>query len=155
MATKKATNKKAKKAQTVNFDDSVKTLKTTVKTISRQLEALSDEIAVDLMENGELIVETATKKVKETYSKVSDAVTYENISKATKEVNNYAVKTADDIVDEAYANGQKWQKVGDKAVKGSIKLAAKQQDIVFDTLETVKGQFANTAGRIVKLFSKN
>jgi len=155
MATKKTKNKASNKSKTVNFDDSVKTLKTTVKSISRQIENLSDDIAIDLLENGELITEKATQKVKKAYSKISDTVTYDNLTKTTKEVNKYAVTAADDIVDEMYTNGQKWQKVGDKAVKGGLKLAAKQQDIIFDTLETVKGQFANTANRIVKIFSNN
>ena len=58
-------------------------------------------------------------------------------------------------VDDAFANGEKWQGVAAKAVKGSLQLAERQQAIVFDTLEEVKGQFQQSATRFRGLFSKN
>ncbi|MFT5167079.1 MAG: hypothetical protein ACI8P3_002316, partial [Saprospiraceae bacterium] len=69
--------------------------------------------------------------------------------------NTYTLKTAENVVDGAIVNGEKLQDITNKAVKGSLKLAAKQQDIVFDTLETVKVQLNHTVVRFRKLFSKN
>ena len=46
---------------------------------------------------------------------------------------------------------KKWQKVAEKAVKTSLKLADKQQDLVFSTLEAVKSQLIGTATRFKKL----
>jgi len=59
------------------------------------------------------------------------------------------------LVDAALENGKDWQIVAAKAVKGGLKLADKQQDIMFDTLESLKGQAIKSAGRFKELFSKN
>lgn len=72
-----------------------------------------------------------------------------------KSVNEFALETADEFVDGALANGKRMQKVTAKAIDGGLKLAAKQQDIVFDALETVKGQLAKNAVRFRKIFKAN
>lgn len=152
-------NKKAKKAKkvnnTVDFNDSYKKIKNTAKTVNKEVIETAFFVADELKENGEQLQEVATKKVKETMNVVAETVTIENIKQTTKNVNAYTLKTAEELVEVALENGGKWQAVGNKAVKGGLKLAAKQQDIVFDTLETVKGQLMANAGRFAKLFSKN
>ena len=55
----------------------------------------------------------------------------------------------------AVKNGMQLQNITDKAVKGGLNIAARQQDIVFNTLETVKGQILQSANRLQTIFSKN
>ncbi len=156
MATKKVANKNTKKADTkFDFSDSIKAIKGTAKTVNKEVKEVAEEVVEDIRENGEQLREAAVTTMKNAYNKVSETVNVENITKATKTVNEYTLKTAEELVDGAISNGEKWQNVATKAVKGSLKLAAKQQEIVFDTLETVKGQLTKSALRFKKLFSNN
>jgi hypothetical protein len=77
------------------------------------------------------------------------------VKKAAKNANTFALQTAEELVDGAVVNGEKWQTLTEKAVKSGLKLAAKQQDIVFTTLEAVKVQMGGTAKRFKKLFANN
>ena len=160
MATKKSAKKTAKK---IDFKDSVKAIRETAKTVNTKVKTVADEVTEDLMENGghfkdyamasaKEAYNKAYDKVNETVEKVAENVTIEKISKTAKNINDYTLKTADELVDSAYENGEKWQGIATKAVKGSLKLAGKQQEIVFDTLDTVKGQLTNTVVRVKKLF---
>lgn len=149
-------NKKAKKAtNTVDFKDSFKKIKSSAKTVNKQVMETASVVAEELKENGEQLQEVAAKKVKETMNIVNETVTIQNIKQTSKNVNEYTLKTAEGLVEVALENGEKWQAVGNKAIQGGLKLAAKQQDIVFDTLETVKGQLIANGERFAKLFSKN
>ena len=55
-----------------------------------------------------------------------------------KSVNGYALNTTEEIVSEGIILAEQWQTVANNALQGSLTLAAKQQDIVFDTLTGVK-----------------
>ena len=44
-----------------------------------------------------------------------------------------------------------WQMVADKALKGGLKLAANQQDLVFDILNEIKGQAIESKKKFSKL----
>jgi len=152
-----ATKKSAKKANNkFDFSDSVKAIKQSAKTVNNKVKDVTEEVTEDIMENGTQLKEMAVATVKEAYNKayetVSETVTVDNITKATKNINDYTLKTAEEIVEGVIENGQKLQGITNKAVKGGLKLAAKQQDIIFDTLETVKGQFNDSAARFKKLF---
>ena len=159
-----ATKKSIKKTTTNNtnkfdFSDSVKAIKETAKTVNTQVKEVTEEVVEDLRENGEQLRTMAMTPVKEMYNKaygiVSETVNLEKIAKVTKEVNAYTLKTTEELVDGALVNGEKLQGIATKAVKGGLKLAAKQQDIVFNTLETAKGQLAQSAIRFRKLFLNN
>lgn len=155
MANKKANPKNEK----FDFSDSVKAIRETADTVNNQVRQLTSEIVEDLKENGEQLRDRATAPVKKVYEKaynrVTETVNRESITKAAKNANDYALKTATEVVDGAIENSEKWQGVATKAVKGGLKLAAKQQEIVFNTLETVKGQLSESATRFKKLFSNN
>ncbi len=75
-------------------------------------------------------------------------------STATK-VNAYALKSTDNVVSEAIKTAGQWQGVTSKAVKGGLKVAATQQDMMFDALESAKGQILKGFNRSKVLFSKN
>jgi len=152
---KKVNVKATKKVENADLMDSYYKIKDTAKNVNRQVMETASEVANDIMENSEQIQEMATKRVKKTVNVVAEVVTLKNIKKASKSVNDYTLKTAEELVGGALENGAKWQAITNKAIKGSLKLADKQQDLVFDTLETVKGQLISNAGRFIKLFSKN
>ena len=79
-----------------------------------------------------------------------------NQVKATaKNLNTGALEVTESLVETTLVNGKEWQGVAEKAIKGGLKLADKQQDIVFDTLESVKGQMVKSVVRFRELFSKN
>jgi hypothetical protein len=166
MATKKVANKSTKKVSNkFDFSDSIKAVKGTAKTVNNQVKDAAGEVIEDIRENGVQLREVAVSRAKNTYKKayksvtevtetVAENVSVNKIAEATKKVNQYTLKTAEELVEGAATNGEKWQGVAHKAVKGGLKLAAKQQDIVFDTLETIKGQFAHTAKRFKKLVTQ-
>ena len=117
------------------------------------------EVFEDVRENGKVWVENTTKKVKSTITNFdAEKATKAGIKTAkttTKKVNEFALETADELVDVALENGKKFQGITAKAINGGLKIAAKQQDIVFDTLETVKGQLSKNAVRFRDLFKAN
>jgi len=164
IATKKTVTPKAiaPSVEKIDFTDSMQQVSKTVKAVNKEMRHAFTEVASDLMENGIVIGKASAQSVKTLATKVNKAVTVKNIQKTTKNImqtsidlNEYTINTAEEFVDGALTTGQKWQNVADKAVKGGLKLAAKQQTMVFDTLDSVKGQFASNLKRAKKLFSKN
>ncbi len=134
-----------------DFSDSAKAIRKTAKSINAQVKEVVSEIAEDLKENGTHLSNRTMAPVKKAYNKVSERVNLENLTKATKDVNDYTLKTAEEIIDGVMVSSEKWQGVAEKALKGGLKLAAKQQEMMFGTLETVKGQLANSSKRLKKL----
>ena len=140
---------------TFDFSDSPTAIKKTAKSINTQVQSTVSEIADDLKENGALLADKAMEPVRKAYDKVSDRINWEylDVAKVTKKANTYALETAEEIVDGVAENGAKWQGVAEKAIKGGLKLAAKQQEMAFDTLETVKGQVVKSSKRLQQLLS--
>lgn len=69
---------------------------------------------------------------------------------ATK-ANDIALNATETVVTEAIDVTAQWQTVADKALKGGLKLAANQQNLVFDALTIVKGQLKDGKKRFKKL----
>ncbi len=67
--------------------------------------------------------------------------------------NNQALQFSENLVEETLATGADWQKVFAKALKNGIVLLEKQQDLTFDTLESVKEQIFRSNDRFRKLIS--
>lgn len=72
---------------------------------------------------------------------------------ATK-ANTFALKSTEIIVLEGISFAGKWQNVTAKALKGGLKLAAAQQDIILDTLEATKDKAAKGFKRSKALLTK-
>jgi hypothetical protein len=70
-----------------------------------------------------------------------------------KSVNGYALNTTEEIVSEGIILAEQWQTVANTAVKGSLSLAAKQQDIVFDTLTAIKNHVLLSKKRFTQLIA--
>ena len=77
------------------------------------------------------------------------------VRKTAKNANEFVYETSEEVVDFSIKRGAEWQEVADKAIKGGLKLAANQQDLMFDTLEIVKKQLTQGGKRFSGLFSKN
>lgn len=75
--------------------------------------------------------------------------------KIVRKANDTALEITEDIVEGTLARGPEWQNIAEKSVKGGLKLMAKQQDMVFDSLEIIKGEFVRNRKRFVRLFSDN
>lgn len=161
--TKAATAKKVNKASNIDFTDSITKIKETAINVNSQVLNTAGDVVDDLRTNGEQLkdvavarvkdaIEVLTERVTEVRETVAETVTVDNLVDTAKSINKYTLKTAEEVVDGAIVNGEKWQDITSKAVKGGLKLADKQQDIMFDTLETVKGQLIGSAKRFKKLF---
>ncbi len=72
-----------------------------------------------------------------------------------KNLHNEALETSDTLVEEALVTGEQWQKIFAKAMKSGTVLFGKQQDLLFDTLETLKEQSIVGGSRLGKLLSLN
>lgn len=156
--TAKKSTKKANKAQEVNevnFTESFNKIKDTALNVNNQVLDTAADVMDDLKVNGKQIRTIAVKNVKEAIEKVNETVTFDNLKDTVKTANKFTLETADELVEGAIDNGEKLQVIANKAVNGGLKLAAKQQDIVFTTLETMKGQLATSALRLKKLLRSN
>ena len=91
-----------------------------------------------------------TKKTKVTNT-INNAV---NATKSSiKKANNFALNTTEDVVLETITIATNWQKVTEKALKGGVKLMENQQDLMFDTLDTLKVQLLDGKKKLSKFFA--
>jgi hypothetical protein len=65
--------------------------------------------------------------------------------------NKFVFDTAEEVVDMGIKRTTEWQGVAEKAIQGGLKVSAKQQDLVFDVLESAKTQIINGKKRMTKL----
>jgi gas vesicle protein len=148
-----ATNKtQGKTRNTFDFSDSREAFKESAKTMNAQVKEVADELFDDILNTGDQLKDLTLEPVIEVFDKIADKITLENIRKTIKKVNQYTLKTAEELTEGVIENSEKWQSVTEKAVKGGLKLTAKQQVILFDTLETLKGQFSENTNRFRKIF---
>ena len=71
--------------------------------------------------------------------------------KVASNANDYALNTTETVVTESIEITSQWQTVTEKAIKGGLKLAANQQDLVFDLLTSVKKQYKDGRKKFSKL----
>ncbi len=71
--------------------------------------------------------------------------------KMVTKANDFALLKTEEVVSGSLEVTTQWQTVADKAIKGGLKLAAKQQDLTFDALNEIKGQLKESKKRFVKL----
>ncbi|MFL0353192.1 hypothetical protein [Xanthomarina sp. GH4-25] len=70
-----------------------------------------------------------------------------------KSANGYALHTTEEVVTEGIVVAEQWQTVANIALKDSLKLAATQQEIVFDTLTGIKKHVLLSKKRFTKLIA--
>ncbi|GEQ86973.1 hypothetical protein ULMS_24810 [Patiriisocius marinistellae] len=75
-----------------------------------------------------------------------------NTSKtAVTKANDFALNTTEVVVTGSLEATAQWQTVADNAIKGGLKLAKNQQDLVFDVLNEIKSQVKESKKRFSKL----
>jgi hypothetical protein len=146
-----ATTKK-KTAPKAELNQSIEQVKDSATKAGKQLTETAGNLVKDIYANGEKWVEETSQNVKETVSKVNFDNGYNAVKEVAAKANKYAAQTAEELVDGAIKSGEQWTNITSKAIKGSLELAAKQQEIVFTTLENVKGQLVAGTKRTKKLF---
>lgn len=153
MATKTAANKAAKAAKQTQVDlkENMGKIKTTATKLTNEIVDTAVELASDIRYSGVQLGAEATKTVKTAVEKAGKPLNVSKVRKVIATTNNQLVKAADEVLDTTMAKSEEWQAVASKAVKGTLTLAAKQQDILFDTLEAVKGQLVEGSKRMRKL----
>ena len=95
----------------------------------------------------------STKKSKIAIVKKRFNAAIDTTKGSVKKVNEFALKTTEEVVTETMTIAEQWQKVSVKAIKEGFKLASTQQDIVFDALDSLKTQFKYGKKKVVKLFA--
>ena len=76
-----------------------------------------------------------------------------NSKTLVKNGNDWALKTTEGAVSETLVVAEQWQKVTQKAINGGFKLANNQQDLVFQALIAIKGQYTHGKKRVKTLFA--
>ena len=95
----------------------------------------------------------STKKSKIAIVKKRFNAAIDTTKGSVKKVNEFALKTTEEVVTETMTIAEQWQKVSVKAIKEGFKLASTQQDIVFDALDSLKTQFKYGKKKVTKLFA--
>ncbi|MEL7222202.1 MAG: hypothetical protein AAGJ93_12840 [Bacteroidota bacterium] len=153
MSTNTAKKPTTKTTAKTDMSKKIDQIKATAQTLNIQIREVATDAVETVVETGKQRIDETTKRVK----KVMEDVTVENgvktIKTTAKNINDYSLEVADDIVEGALATGKEWQGVAEKALKGSLKLANKQQEIIFDALQDVKGQVVKGAGRVRNLIT--
>lgn len=88
----------------------------------------------------------ASKKANKKYT-----FSMKQIRNSVKRFNKFLLDTTEEIIDETLERTEDWQAVGEKAINGGFKVAAKQQDLVFDVLESAKKQIIKGKKRVVAI----
>jgi len=152
---KKAATSSVENFEKIQLKNSFSKITKTAKTINTQVLETATEIVDEVVENGKMWSAAAMKTAKNRIEEVDMKENMNKVKDTAKKVNTFTLETADTLVDGALNNGEKWQGIATKAVKGGLHLAERQQEIVFDTLEEVKGQLIQSATRFRTLFSRN
>ena len=93
----------------------------------------------------------STKKTKKVALKTRVNTAFNTTKKAIKNTNEFALSTTEAFVTESLIVAEQWQNVTKKAINGGFKLISGQQDLLFEGLEAVKGQFTHGKKRVKKL----
>jgi len=174
VATKKATVKKAtakkttakKVTATPELKETLAKVQDTAKSVNAQIMETATEVFEDvkdngtkwtneMVENGKQWAKSMTAQAQAQIEKIDIENGLNAVKGTAKKVNEYSLEAASTIVETTIENTKEWQTVAEKAIKGGLKMADKNQDIAFDTLEAVKEQAVKSVKRFKALFSNN
>lgn len=149
MATKKKIETK------IDFSNSIEKIQATAKTVNEEVFTTAKDVFADIRENSEKVTKAAINTVQEAREQLTIDNGVQFAKKTVKNINDYALEATEEVVDATMKGGKQWQALADKAIKNGFEIAEKQQEIVFDTLDTVKAQLTASTKRFFGLFSKN
>jgi len=128
----------------VQFKNSLGKVLAASKKVNKRVKKTTTEVMGD-------VVNTTKKSIQS----IDIAENIEQMKANSIKVNDFAISTTENIINAAVKNGTQFQNITDKAVKGGLNLAERQQDIVFTTLNTVKGQILQSTDRLRSIFNYN
>lgn len=143
-----ATKSVKEAAEKIHVSENVEKIKAAAKKINSQIKETATEIMGDVVANRKELQANANKMAIEAIENVNVTERVASLKQTVKKANDFTLETAEELVEGFATNGEKWQGVANKAVKSGLKVAARQQDMVFSTLEAVKGQLMNSAARL-------
>lgn len=143
-----ATKSVKEAAEKIHVSENVEKIKATAKKINSQIKETATEIMGDVVANRKELQANANKMAIEAIENINVTERVATLKQTVKKANDFTLETAEELVEGFATNGEKWQGVANKAVKSGLKVAARQQDMVFSTLEAVKGQLMNSAARL-------
>jgi hypothetical protein len=115
----------------------------------KAVEKLNTEITANVEDFKKNTTKLATDMVEN--MNVTDRL--EKVKKSINNANEMAVKNTTELIDGIEIHATKWQGVAEKAIKTGLKLVDNQSNMMFTTLEAVKGQVGKTSNRFKKLFT--
>ena len=146
---------KSVKEMATNFDmdQEVEKIKASAVELNEKVINRAKELNSQVVAKAEELKSTTAKLANDMLEIVNINERMATVKDAVLNSNKYAMEAANNAIDNVEKNTTEWQKIGEKAVKRSFKIASKQQDLVFDTLEEVKSQVLLTRKNIKNLFS--
>ena len=90
---------------------------------------------------------------KKNINKASITKKVAEVKAKANQVNDFALKTTEELVTEGIEMASQWQKVTETALKGGVKLLDNQQELIFSTLEAYKKHFVKGKDRLRKVFA--
>jgi len=137
MATKKEVT------TTIDFSNSIEKIKGTAKTVNTEVVDTTIEVLEDLKTNGERIRKVATTKVQEAIENLTIDNSVKFVKNTAKNIHNYNIETAEEVIDLAMKGGKEWQLFLAKSLKNGVQFFGEQQDITLTALEGLKKQYAS------------
>jgi predicted metal-dependent hydrolase len=150
-----ATKSVKEAAEKIHVSENMAKIKATAQKINSQIKETATEILGDVVTNRKEFQANANKMAIEAIENANITERVASLKKTVKNANDFTFATAEGLVDGLATNGAQWQGVANKAVKTGLKVAARQQDMMFSTLETVKGQLMNSAARLKSIIKSN
>ncbi len=96
---------------------------------------------------------TKIKSTKKTQKRFDFSDSVKQVKNTAKDMNDFVLETSEEMVEGTITRVGQWQEVGEKAVKGGLKLVENQQDLMFTVLETLKSQFVGGRKRFRGIFN--
>ena len=143
--------KKSKTAQNPSLRKNIKMIRNTASSVNEQIMETASEVAKDVRIKGEQLRDDAVVRAKAAIENIDVQAGMKKIKQTAADVNNFTLEATEELIEGALKNGEQWQGIANKAVNGGLKLAAKQQDMMFNTLETLKSQMIKGGERLRKL----
>lgn len=140
-------------ASNFDMDQEVEKIKASAVELNEKVVNRAKELNSQVLAKAEELKSTTAKLANDMLENVRLNERITNAKDAVLNSNKYAMEAANNTIDNVEKNATEWQRIGEKAVKRSFKLASKQQELVFDTLEEVKSQVLLTRKNIKSLFN--
>ncbi|MFT7249802.1 MAG: hypothetical protein ACI97P_002583 [Arcticibacterium sp.] len=140
-------------ASNFDMDKEVEKIRASAVELNEKVVNRSKELNSQVLARTEDLKSTIAKLANDMLENIRLNERITNVKDAVLNSNKYAKDAANNTIDNVEKNATEWQKIGEKAIVRSLKLASKQQELVFETLEEVKSQVLLTRKNLKSLFN--